>query len=497
MRAGPKLAFSVAVCEALIRVAGLLVPATSREEWISEWQAEIRHRWLFLHHVGAWSTEEALRLLLRSLGAFLDAGWYFTSQDSIQGRVHESVRSPWTCLGAIGAAVALVAIVSAGLPATRDLFRSTPDASSGRLLFVWRHPSAGGGDKGVPADVTAAWSRSSRLLDGAAAFRVRHESVQFGGRTTSRVFIITTEPALFSVLGAEPSLGRLPNESGVLLTYSLWRSLFHGDARVLGSHIRIGRESYRISGVLGSQFRFLSRQPALYVVLPTLQDAPAMIVARLRPSVPLPKLDHELTRISEVSCYYFFQGELRYAFPDEALWIPVKTFAISIVVSGLLLTAVSGIRMRHVYRALQHPYRAALIRRMVFWSAKTVLALAFVFLAGLEWARSGSSMLFGSHDPASGPFLLWLYVLGAMAVFFWSAADQRGRCRVCLRLLCFPVRIGCPGCLLLDWSGTELLCSEGHGVLHVPHMHSSWEEEGSRWIALDDSWKELFAGDNK
>jgi hypothetical protein len=134
------------------------------------------------------------------------------------------------------------------------------------------------------------------------------------------------------------------------------------------------------------------------------------------------------------------------------------------------------------------------LRRTGFFLGKTCLALAFVFTAGLEWSRSESSLLFASRDPASGPFLVWLYILGAMGVFSWGFADQRARCRICLRLLCFPVRIGCPGCLLLDWSGTELLCAQGHGVLHVPHLAASWEEEPEHWITLDDSWQELFAG---
>jgi hypothetical protein len=107
--------------------------------------------------------------------------------------------------------------------------------------------------------------------------------------------------------------------------------------------------------------------------------------------------------------------------------------------------------------------------------------------------RSESAILLASRDPGDGPFLVWLYVLGSMGVLFWAVADQRARCRVCLRLLAFPVRVGCPGCLLLDWSGTELFCSEGHGVLHVPHMAPSWDEEAERWISLDESWQGLFA----
>jgi hypothetical protein len=116
-----------------------------------------------------------------------------------------------------------------------------------------------------------------------------------------------------------------------------------------------------------------------------------------------------------------------------------------------------------------------------------------VFVACLEWSRSESSVLLASQDPGNGPFLLWLYILGTMGVLFWALADQRARCRVCLRLLAFPVRIGCPGCLLLDWSGIELFCSEGHGVLHVPHLAPSWDEAPDRWISLDESWQGLFA----
>jgi hypothetical protein len=249
--------------------------------------------------------------------------------------------------------------------------------------------------------------------------------------------------------------------------------------------------------VLDRSFQFLSRQPALYVVQPVLFDGPNMIAARARPGVSVKALDRELTRIAEVSCYYFFHGELRYEFLDEANWIPLQAFAISVFVSCLLLLGVSGFRLNQMRAALRHPDRAALLRRTAFRISKTFLALAFVFVAGLEWSRSDSAILFGSSDPANGPFLLWLYVLGAMAVLFWSVADQHARCRVCLRLLCFPVRIGCPGCLLLDWSGTELLCTEGHGVLHVPHMAPCWDEQSGHWIALDESWKELFASENR
>lgn len=496
MQAGPKRPLSVVLCGNLIRLAARLVPGHQRTAWSQEWLAEIWHQWQFLQHAGGWNKHEGWRLFVRCLGALPDAGWHLTSQDAVQSRWREAVRSPWTCLAAWAGAIGIIAVLSSGLAATRDLFHDSNDRAAGRLVFIWLHPSAGGGDKGLPTDLSPAWSQHSHLLAGAASFHVRHQDVRYNGRA-SRLLIVTADSKLFPILHVSAALGDFPRETGVVLTYPLWESLFHGQRNVLGTHIRVGGETYRVAAVLERRFEFLSRQPALYVVRPVLFDGPNMIVARTRPGVSVKNLDRELTRIAEVSCYYFLHGELRYEFLDEATWIPMQIFAVSVLVCALLLVAVSRVRLQQLRAAFRHPDRKALMRRAGFWTAKTFLALAFVFVAGLEWSRSDSAILFGSRDPANGPFLLWLYVLGAMAVLFWSVADQHARCRVCLRLLCFPVRIGCPGCLLLDWSGTELLCTEGHGVLHVPHMAPSWDEQSGHWIALDESWKELFAGENR
>jgi hypothetical protein len=39
-----------------------------------------------------------------------------------------------------------------------------------------------------------------------------------------------------------------------------------------------------------------------------------------------------------------------------------------------------------------------------------------------------------------------------------------------------------------------LVCSAGHGVLHVPEMESSCLEP-EQWVQLDESWKPLFEED--
>ncbi len=498
MQADPQTPFSVACCKYLVCAIAWMVPAAQRDDWRREWLAEIWHRWQFLLHEGEWNGRESLRLIRNCSGAFADAAWHFVAQEGVQSRLREWPRSPWTCLGILTGLLLIVAAVTSGFPATRQVMASLSHPGSGELLFVWLHPSIGGGDRGLPPDVVSAWAAHSHLLESVAAFSVRHQRVLVPGRTASNQTVVATEPALFHVLDARPALGAFPgasfsqsHQSAVVLDYATWMELFHGNSKVIGSRIQVGEETYRVAAVLPATFHFLTRKRSIYLM--PRYDSRVMVVARARPGVMLDKVDHELTRIAENACYYFFGGQLRLKFLNSAVLTPLESFALAVFVSTMLSLMVWRVRIRHVQLALSAAHRKATAKRAAFFAAKTGLALVLVFTAGLEWSRSESSVLFGSQDPASGPFLVWLYVLGAMGVFSWSLADQRARCRVCLRLLCFPVRIGCPGCLLLDWSGTELLCTEGHGVLHVPHLAPSWDEESEHWISLDESWRGLFA----
>jgi hypothetical protein len=43
----------------------------------------------------------------------------------------------------------------------------------------------------------------------------------------------------------------------------------------------------------------------------------------------------------------------------------------------------------------------------------------------------------------------------------------------------------------LNWAGTEMVCSEGHGVLYVPESSANSLDQ-DRWSKLDDSWANLF-----
>src|SRR5271167_2972953 len=121
----PKPPLSVAAARRLVAAASRLVPRSERECWQREWDAEIWHRWRFLAGAGAWSREEAFRLLLCCCGSFADGAWHFARRQSVHERVQEHARSPWACLAALLSPLCMLALAT-GLPATRQLLMPLP-----------------------------------------------------------------------------------------------------------------------------------------------------------------------------------------------------------------------------------------------------------------------------------------------------------------------------------------------------------------------------------
>ncbi len=487
----PKPPFSVAISQWAVSLTSHMVPRAERSEWRREWHAEVWHCWRFLVDQGMWSSREAARLFLRCLGSFADAAWHFSQQDAVQNRVRECARSPWTCLALLVPPLLLVALLSHGLPATRQMLLPLAWRGAGQLALLTVHDESSNRERGVRPDVMTAWLENSRMVDTLAPLNWHTAQDDFRGR---KPLVVDTEPQLFSTLGAKAILGSVPSRTkGLVLTDGAWQTMFRRDPNIIGKTVKFQKEALPVAGVLAPGFWFLTREPAVFVVRPELFDLRVKVLLRIRDGVPLGQLERELTRICQKTGWSMTTVRVDVWFLREGLWMPALLFGIATGAALFLAVFVWRVRPGNLKKAMRVELRGATFRRAAFFLAKCTLGLFIVFCAALEWTRRGPDVLLAYTDAASSPVMLWLYILGAMGVLFWAWADQRARCRVCLRLLTFPVRIGCPGCLLLDWSGTELLCEEGHGVLHVPHMATSWDEQPDRWVSLDDSWRDCFA----
>lgn len=118
----------------------------------------------------------------------------------------------------------------------------------------------------------------------------------------------------------------------------------------------------------------------------------------------------------------------------------------------------------------------------MFLSLKFALVVAIVFCGTLDVRPI----------IARGRIAPQATLIGYIVGFRWVLRDQGRRCPVCLRLLSNPVRIGHASHIMLDWYGTELICTRGHGLLHVPGTPGS-SFSTRRWLDLDSSWRSFFS----
>jgi predicted permease len=139
---------------------------------------------------------------------------------------------------------------------------------------------------------------------------------------------LAVSPNFFSVLGVPPFMGRgFTEEEGqsgknnvVVLTWSAWQRLFHGNPSAIGSTVRIGSDAETVVGVMPESFRFpvLSTMPGeathgstdRYEVLKPLVPRPDeltanegefnfLVIARLKPGISLQQAQSELDGIEK------------------------------------------------------------------------------------------------------------------------------------------------------------------------------------------------------
>lgn len=161
---------------------------------------------------------------------------------------------------------------------------------------------------------------------------------------------------------------------------------------------------------------------------------------------------------------------------------PMLAHLLMIPIALLILPATTSLDLGEYPGMAPWPSRATRLRRWIFLAMKLALILPIVFCGTFDLAPIISRTGLQAHAT----------LLGYVLAFRWALVDQRRRCPVCLRLLANPARIGQPSRTLLDWCGTELICTKGHGLLHVPEIPTS-SYSRQRWLYLDPSWRSLFS----
>jgi hypothetical protein len=384
----------------------------------------------------------------------------------------------------------LIALMSGFLPVTRSILAPLPYRDPSRIATVSDGGAALATRFAIRAESVRLWQSRSKLLEGAEAYLWKESVATESSGRSSRLLGARVSDNFFFLLGARSSEGRVFERNQwancgdcVIVSYRFWKVALNGKRLTPETSMRLDGRRYRVAAVLEKDFWFLSREISVWPVAPlaSFQGEHASVVVRLGPDVVPEEAEHELdSLVREANGGLRGTGFVRIAPVSGRVRSVIGSFGLALALA--IVTAAGSSRLR---------FSRMNLRGSIFFAAKTLLLLTAVFLTGLEFTRAAAINMLGGADLATEPLSTWLFLLGGMGVLLWSVSDQQARCRVCLKRLGLRTRVGCPGCLLLDWAGTELVCVEGHGMLHIPEMVSSWSQP-DHWTPLDDSWRALF-----
>ncbi len=346
----------------------------------------------------------------------------------------------------IGANTAIFSIVDA------VLLKPLPYRNPDQLVKLYETESAPGKYPFAGPDFLD-WKKQNTTFQDMALFRWTGAMNLSGRGEPQHVTAVPTEANFFSLLGAAPALGRTwaPGEDQpgkdrvVVLSYSLWRSHFGGDPKVVGQALSLNSAQYTIIGVMPQGFRYPSR---VDLWVPLDMDSRTLgargnhsfrAIGRLKPGVAVKKAQAELTLIA---------ARLEKQFPDSnykvgALVMPLRedltgqsrssllliTAAVALVlliacanVANLLLSRALGRQKEMAIRGALGAGRGRLVRQLLTESV-TLSTLGGALGLGLGWLAVS---LFGKVERTALPEFALIQLDWRALAFTFSVALVTG-----------------------------------------------------------------------
>ncbi len=297
--------------------------------------------------------------------------------------------------------------------------------------------------------------RNASTISASGLSRQGHGILTLGGGAAQTVWLDTVTASMFNALGVKPILGRPLSAAAdkpggpkeVVLSYSFWKRVLHGNPDVIGTTLKINATSHTVVGVMPKDFYFPSRSVEFWVPVkispPELQPdhvfdmSDWLFVARLRPGISRNAARQELNALAQRQLKLAPANAQRYAH-------------------------------KYGYRVVSSSLRASLIGSagtrllLIQLGAALLLLLTAAILANLVTVRT----LARRHETALR------VTLGASRLSLWRAA------------LSYTLPLGLIGGLFsiaLAWWGTQLIADYGIGTT------------GTAFSITPDIWVALFA----
>jgi MacB-like periplasmic core domain len=479
----------------LLSCASLLVPGRQRAEWRLEWESELWHarRSNDASGMGSWRAEREIADFC--FGAFQDAACL--RRLSWQNRprfapLHGSAIQCLFWLTSLLFVSYLCSLLSPGVRAEHD-FTST-QVRPGTILIEDEEAYDNAGPT-MAIDQVRIWERSrQRYADGFAFYRVAKEIVQPGAHETDTWRIAQASSNLFAVAGwslrsMAPDEETRSDMPRLVLSERIWRQRFGANPEILGTVLLVGARRARVVGIApGDTWRLPGNSDAWLLESDSEvgRNGRGYVIAHLTPRgrsemyggvVPITSYD------SQKAEHAFLGRSLEEQQPG-----PWSIYWFGVLLALLALPAIASVSLAEYSFSSQKPSRGRKAVRFGFFGTKITLILSIAYFSSIDLAYW--------HFPALSPAGAYIQLSVSFAILLfglrWALLDQRERCPVCLRRVTHPAQVGSFSSMFLAWSGTELICTGGHTLLHVPGLPTSWFS-AQRWTYLDSSWDFLFA----
>ena len=487
---------------AVLRIASLLAPRARRKEWFEKQRSEAWHWIHFLYESGRLNAITRREIAKHLWGSFSAALWLRFNREKVLRLSRELPRTPRFCLIGLAVILLIVVIGSGFAPTIRGAYSRLPYRAPDRLAQLSFNSRFVPYTSDTIFLTAARWSQQTKTAESLSAYSWEPAKMRTAlGREELTVARVASN--FFDVMGVNAEKGHVFHAGDeiqcvncIVISSGLWEHGFHRDPAIVGRQVAFQGTTSTIIGVLPARFWFISRDIAVWTFSRSQVRAfnyldRTGVVLRLRDGISREQAGAEFdTFLRDAgSALNYARGEL-VPIRDRALQ-GVEIYLLFAVLALIGAMAILAVRLvRSVSPKTRAEFRDS-YRWWLFFTGKTVLLIAVCFVASLEGTRRALIFFTGGVPAYAGAISSWFLLVTTVLAVTWSLHDQYRRCRMCLKRLELASYVGAPARLFLDWWGTELACSQGHGLLHVPEMKASWLEE-DHWIQLDESWKSLF-----
>jgi hypothetical protein len=479
---------------ALLRCASWLVPSRQRAEWFAEWRSEL---WYVRQSCG-WQPIRYTRgigtAMAFCLGAFQDALWL--RRNSPAGRLSFRLQTARHC----GIFLALIAAASLALtlhsPGARKALARVPVANADNLVHISREGYLDSTSPTISLDEYRGWKhRSQSLFTEFAYYRPLVTRTQVTPHTSAVLSVELASDNLFKILNIQmpfelPQDAKSRHKPRLIVSETAWHKVFNSDPYLVGKVLEVAGQQAMVVAILPDDAWRLTRHMDAWL----LEDDSYL------KSPPADTFGFVVGHIATAALTNQTRGRWLMSAPTDGIYEnfdcvplnrhidqPFGIFLFTFVLACLALPATTPLPLGDYPATDRSLSSATRWRRWLFLLMKIGLTLPIVYCGSLSVAFLKPSM----STAASVYIQFATSFLALLFSFRWALRDQRRRCPVCLRLLTNPARVGHPSRNFLAWHGTEFMCDEGHGLLHVPEIATTWFST-QRWLYLDSSWKGLF-----